>query len=201
MMRISVSLGVIHLVLANLAVAWRARRSPRMVSSLGWSAALLGGLAVGLGKSGSGPGDELVSFGAWALAAGVASVLFFSSVWSLWTLEWRSHAWRLLDGLIALTKVSCACCDVLSYLRLFALGLASAQLAATFNELTYQASCCVGVGALLAVLVAVFGHGLNLALVVMGGVVHGLRLNCIEFFGWGLTDEGHPFRPFSRKAA
>jgi V/A-type H+-transporting ATPase subunit I len=33
----------------------------------------------------------------------------------------------------------------------------------------------------------------------MSGVVHGLRLNVIEFFNWGLAEEGHPFRPFAKK--
>jgi V/A-type H+/Na+-transporting ATPase subunit I len=200
MMRISIILGVFHLVLANLIVGWQARWSSKMLSSLGWSVVLLGGLAIGLGKSEGRPGEEFVLYGTWLLVGGIASVLFFSSDRPIWTLAWRSHLWRLFDGFVALTNVSRAFGDVLSYLRLFALGLASAQLAVTFNELTYQVSRSTGVGALLAVLVFIFGHGLNLTLAVMSGVVHGLRLNCIEFFGWGLTDEGYPFRPFSRNA-
>jgi V/A-type H+-transporting ATPase subunit I len=45
----------------------------------------------------------------------------------------------------------------------------------------------------------IFGHGLNFTLAVVGGFVHGLRLNYIEFFNWGLTGEGIPFRPFAKK--
>jgi V/A-type H+-transporting ATPase subunit I len=33
----------------------------------------------------------------------------------------------------------------------------------------------------------------------MSGVVHGLRLNYIEFFGWGLPEEGYPFKAFARR--
>jgi V/A-type H+-transporting ATPase subunit I len=55
-------------------------------------------------------------------------------------------------------------------------------------------------GILLAILILVVGHGINVLLGIMGGVVHGLRLNCIEFFNWSLTEEGYPFRAFCKKA-
>jgi len=147
------------------------------------------------------PQADLVRFGTIGLITGVISVLLFSSERTLFSLRLSNHLWRLLDGLQALTGISRAFGDVLSYLRLFALGLASAQLAATFNELIYKASCCAGIGSALAVVAVVFGHGLNFTLAIMSGVVHGLRLNCIEFFGWGLPDEGYPFEPFCKKAA
>lgn len=201
MMQISIAIGVAHLALANLALAWNRRWSPMMLSSFGWIAILLGGLAFGFGKSGMQPQSLLTQYGGWTIAAGMVAVLVFSSERPLLTFKLRDHGVRILDGLKSLTGVTRAFGDVLSYLRLFALGLASAQLAATFNDLTYQASCCVGIGTLLAVLVVVFGHGLNFALAIMSGVVHGLRLNCIEFFGWSLPDEGYPFEPFCKKAA
>ena len=89
---------------------------------------------------------------------------------------------------------------MLSYLRLFALGLASAQLATTFNSLAVETVKIPGLGILLAILIVLVGHGINLLLGIMGGVVHGLRLNCIEFFNWSLKDEGYPFRAFCKKA-
>ena len=134
-----------------------------------------------------------------AIGTGILGILLFSRSQPLLKLSAKVHGQRLVDGFLSLTGVSRAFGDVLSYLRLFALGLASAQLAGTFNELTYKASCCVGIGSLLAVAVVVFGHGLNFALAIMSGVVHGLRLNCIEFFGWGLPDEGYPFQPFNKR--
>ena len=199
MMQISVSIGVAHLAIANLALAWSRRWSPMMLSSFGWVTALVGGLALGLGKSGSEPEQTLIHYGSWAIGTGILGILLFSSSQPLLTLSAKVHGQRLVDGFLSLTGVSRAFGDVLSYLRLFALGLASAQLAGTFNELTYKASCCVGIGSLLAVAVVVFGHGLNFALAIMSGVVHGLRLNCIEFFGWGLPDEGYPFQPFNKR--
>ena len=200
MMQISIAIGVVHLAMANLALAWSRRWSPMMLASFGWIAALFGGLALGLGKSGTQPEQPLIQFGSWMLGIGIASVLRFSSERPLTTFSFKEHGKRLIDGVVSLTGVSRAFGDVLSYLRLFALGLASAQLAGTFNDLTYKASCCVGIGSLLAVVAVVFGHGLNFVLAIMSGVVHGLRLNCIEFFSWSLPDEGYAFEPFNKKA-
>ena len=89
---------------------------------------------------------------------------------------------------------------MLSYLRLFALGLASAKLAITFNDLAGGIYEKGGIGILLAFVILLVGHGINFLLCLMGGVVHGLRLNCIEFFNWGLSQEGYAFEPFKKKA-
>ena len=43
------------------------------------------------------------------------------------------------------------------------------------------------------------GHGLNFILAVASGFIHGLRLNVIEFFKWGVKEEGHAYRPFEQK--
>jgi len=102
-----------------------------------------------------------------------------------------------LQGLVGLSKQFG---DLLSYLRLFALGLASASLAATFNGLAADLQAAIpGLGLLLALIILLFGHGITFLLGIMSGVVHGLRLNYIEFFGWGLTEEGYPFRSFAKR--
>jgi V/A-type H+-transporting ATPase subunit I len=107
---------------------------------------------------------------------------------------------RLVQGLLGLTRISAAFGDTLSYLRLFALGLASASLAAAFNDMAAGIhSGLPRLGLLLAMIVLAFGHSLNLLLAVSSGVIHGLRLNVIEFFNWGLKDEGRRFTPFRRK--
>jgi V/A-type H+-transporting ATPase subunit I len=111
----------------------------------------------------------------------------------------RSALLWLFDALQGLTNVTRIFGDVLSYLRLFALGLASASLALTFNDLARQvAERMPGLGLLFALLILVVGHVLNLLLSVMSGVVHGLRLNFIEFYNWALLGEGYPFRPFKK---
>ena len=112
----------------------------------------------------------------------------------------KSFPLKILDGLGSLVGVSKLFGDVMSYLRLFALGLASASLAITFNQLAEQVYQTVpGLGLLLSILIVILGHGINLLLAVISGFVHGLRLNFIEFFNWGLTEEGYPFQAFAKK--
>jgi V/A-type H+-transporting ATPase subunit I len=144
--------------------------------------------------------DSLQSAGVLGLAVGGLAVLLFSSERPLHSPRIRDWAARLLDGLQGLTGITKAFGDVLSYLRLFALGLASAQLAATFNGLAADAFGLPGLGLLLAALIVLVGHGVNIVLGALSGVVHGLRLNCIEFFNWSLTEEGYPFQVFRKKA-
>ena len=102
-------------------------------------------------------------------------------------------------GFMGLTRVTSAFGDILSYLRLFALGLASASLAIAFNDLAQTAREGLGgFGILVALVVLVVGHTLNFVLAIVSGFVHGLRLNLIEFFNWSVTEEGRPFEAFSR---
>ena len=107
---------------------------------------------------------------------------------------------RFLEGLKSLTEISKVFGDVLSYLRLFALGLAAIKLAEAFNSLAASSFALRGAGVLLGILILVVGHAINLVMGIMGGVVHGLRLNVIEFFNWSLPEEGARYRAFSRKA-
>jgi V/A-type H+-transporting ATPase subunit I len=216
MMLISLAIGVVHLSLSNLITAWRMRGSLIALGSVGWAAVLVGGLVYGLTSSGSNQAitwlAEKVSVapeimqktannaGLYAVIGGLAAVFLFASTRPLFSGRILDWVLRILDGLMALTNVSKVFGDTLSYLRLFALGLASAQLAITFNGLASGAMEVPGLGILLAILILVAGHSINLLLGIIGGVVHGLRLNCIEFFNWSLTEEGYPFRAFCKKA-
>ncbi len=190
MMAVSIVIGVLHISLANAAVAIRHWGTPLAVVKLGWIAVTFGGLLIWLAAP---PGGAIM------LAAGLVTVFLRSAmdrpVESL--LDWPR---RLLDGVTGLVGITKLFGDVLSYMRLFALGLSSASLGGTFNALSGQiAEGLPGIGVLLAILVLLFGHAVNLALGIMSGVVHGLRLNVIEFFGWGLTEEGYPFKAFARR--
>jgi V/A-type H+-transporting ATPase subunit I len=180
--------------MANVQRALMERGRSAAYVSLGWIFVLLGGYALWL----SGADAAAAGVGMAAIAAGLLLVLLMGSERKVAGL--RSGLWRLLDGLRALTAITQVFGDVLSYLRLFALGLASASLALTFNDLARQVNQEVdGLGLLFAILIMLVGHALNLALGVMSGVVHGLRLNFIEFYNWALSGEGYPFRAFRKK--
>ena len=79
--------------------------------------------------------------------------------------------------------------DVLSYLRLYALGLAGMIVASTFNSMGTKFGPVVGV------LMILCGHGLNICLSSMAGVVHGLRLNFLEWYHYCFEGGGKRFNP------
>lgn len=191
MMTLSIVIGVVHLIFANVMNAARLGWTPAALAPLGWALMMLGGAL--LAGGGIARHILLEELGGVMLGAGALAVFAFSGAG-------KQPLARLLAGLIALTKISGAFGDVLSYLRLFALGLASASLATAFNGMAAQArTVCPNSGLLLALLVLLIGHVLNFVLSLSSAVIHGLRLNLIEFFNWTLTDEGRLFRPFKRK--
>lgn len=195
MMKISIVIGVLHLALANGIAAYLSRNRLVALAKLGWIAGMFGALFLGLNEAGS----YLHAIGLYLLIGGLATVFLFSSERAL---EGRplNLVWRIMDGMKGLVAVLSMFGDVLSYLRLFALGLASGSLALTFNNLALDVKEAIpGLGLLLAILLLILGHVLNLGLSIMSGVVHGLRLNFIEFYNWGMGEEGEPFSKFARK--
>ncbi len=193
MMKLSITIGVGHIVLASVIKATRASTPATRWQPLGWAVACLGGLMMYLGNS-----TAFADLGIVLLIAGFAMVAVFGSDRAVGSA--KDGLLRALDGLMSLTGISKLFGDILSYMRLFALGLAGSSLAITVNNLADQVADAVpGPGILLAILVVLFGHVINLALCLMSAVVHGLRLNVIEFFNWGLGEDGRPFRPFAKK--
>jgi V/A-type H+-transporting ATPase subunit I len=86
--------------------------------------------------------------------------------------------------------------DVISYVRLFAVGLAGLAIAETFNSLA--SGFGQGIAAIVAgAAILVIGHGLNVILGPMSVLVHGVRLNVLEFSGHAnVTWSGVAFDPF-----
>jgi len=186
MMLLSITVGALHLILGNLMMAWVRRRSLQAWAAIGWATSLAVALAGWI--QGFTPAHWVF------FAAGLVLVLCFSSARSGWS------GMRLVDGLLALTGITKLFGDVLSYLRLFALGLASASLAMTFNKLAVDVAAALpAIGLLFKVLILLVGHLLNFGLTVISGVIHGLRLNLIEFYNWSLADEGYAFQPFAKQ--
>jgi len=198
MMQLVIIIGALHLALGNALSAWQSRGRHVALGRLGWAIAIGGGLILWLGSERD-PNGVGVQVGTLALGAGLVAVLLFSGEQRVRGI--RDIVRRLAQGALALTSVTRAFGDVLSYLRLFALGLASASLAITFNELAAHVRDGTGTaGPYLAVGLLLLGHGLNFALILMSAVVHGLRLNLIEFYNWSVTEEGYPFRAFRKRS-
>ncbi len=190
MMLISIVIGIFHIVLANVMNAYRYKHWQDRLPSVGWIGVICGGFALAISGSITLPG--LQKPGIALMAIGALLIL-------LYTAPREKPFARFLHGLEGLTRVSGALGDVLSYLRLFALGLGSASLAIEFNRMALSVNeSYPGIGLLFALLILVLGHGINLALGISSGVIHGLRLNVIEFFNWGLKEEGTLYKPFKQ---
>ena len=88
--------------------------------------------------------------------------------------------------------------DVLSYVRLFALGLSGGILAGVFNSLAVGMSPDnVIAGPIVMVLIFVIGHAINMFMNVLGAMVHPMRLTFVEFFkNSGYEGGGKEYKPF-----
>ena len=85
--------------------------------------------------------------------------------------------------------------DIVSYIRLWAVALAGSAISQTIN--TMAGPTLGGALIFLGILLLVFGHGLNLILNVLSVLVHGVRLNTLEFSGHlGMTWSGFTYKPF-----
>lgn len=105
---------------------------------------------------------------------------------------------RLMSGVLSLYNVTGFLGDVLSYSRLFALGLATGVIAQVFNAMGAMMGGSL-IGKLLMVVFLIIGHTFNLALAVLGAYVHSSRLQYVEFFGKFFEGEGKPFEPLRIK--
>lgn len=89
--------------------------------------------------------------------------------------------------------------DVLSYSRLFGLGLTTGVLALVVNQIVFMAKGIPLIGPLIAAVIFLAGHFGNLAINLLGGYVHTSRLQYLEFFTKFYQAGGRPFAPFSEK--
>ncbi len=95
-----------------------------------------------------------------------------------------------------LNTISCFS-NIMSYIRLFAVGMASVAIAQSFNSMA--GGMLSGFAAIAGVLVLVIGHSLNLVMGLLSVVVHGVRLNLLEFSGQlGMEWTGISYEPFSQ---
>ncbi|HPC19349.1 MAG TPA: hypothetical protein PL039_04010 [Kiritimatiellia bacterium] len=91
--------------------------------------------------------------------------------------------------------------DVVSYVRLYAVGTAGFSVANAFNNMIFPGEVSL-VGLLIGALLAFLAHTLNVLLSVMGVLVHGIRLNTLEFSNHkGISWSGSPYRPFAKSEA
>ncbi len=89
--------------------------------------------------------------------------------------------------------------DLLSYIRLFALGISSAILGLVFNQIAANFLSIKYIGWLPFVILLLFGHGINIFLASLGAFIHPMRLTFVEFYkNAGFVGGGKRYKPFSK---
>lgn len=104
---------------------------------------------------------------------------------------------RLISGLGALYGTTSWVSDLLSYMRLFGMGLATGVIGMVINQLVGMVMSSGVVGIVIGSALFAGGHLFNLAINVLGAYVHSCRLQYIEFFGKFYEDGGKPFVPLA----
>jgi len=191
-MNVCFILGSVHLTLAHGWNLWRNRRSLQALAELGWIGstwtmyAIAGNLILGW--------SSLPSFILPLFFISIALVVIFMTPPKQLKEQWVDHM------MLPLTVVN-NFVDVVSYVRLYAVGMATFALASSFNAMLFPEGVerNLIVNGIMAIIL-VLGHALNFILAGMGVMVHGIRLNTLEFASHlGLTWSGIPFTPFKRQ--
>jgi len=195
--------------LAVIQLSWaRAKRIIRLLPSLtavaqaGWLLLMLGLYFLVLSLI---LGTMLQTFTLLIIGAGIFLILVFSEQNGG---NFFANIGKGFAGLfpIFLKVVGCFA-DIISYIRLFAVGLAGAYIGSIFNQMAFPSEGLgdFGIGFLvrliIAVVLVIFGHTLNLALTALSVIVHGVRLNLLEYAGNHLEMEwsGYEYNPFASK--
>ena len=193
-MVLAIIVGVVHLCLAMIVKTYQTTKVNGFLNSLGtwgWTLLIVGGIIVG-GLALIGVIDSVVT--KWIIIVlGVISALgifFLNDLHRNPLVNFGSGLWETYNTATGLLG------DVLSYLRLYALGLAGAKLGEAFNAIGLQALGDGGAGWIWFILIVVVGHVLNVAMCILGAFVHPLRLNFLEFFkNSGYEGTGRKYNP------
>jgi len=103
---------------------------------------------------------------------------------------------KAAGGVLSLYDIIGYFSDILSYSRLFALGLSTAVLAVVVNNFVMLFKDIPFVGFILAALVFIIGHFFNMLISGMGAFIHSTRLQYVEYFTKFYEGGGTPFKPF-----
>ncbi len=132
------------------------------------------------------------AIGKWMAIAGAAVILLTAGRGKS-----KNPFKRLLSGLGALYNVSGWLSDLLSYMRLFGMGLATGVIGMVINLLVGMVTKSGVVGVIIGIPLFVGGHLFNAAINVLGAYVHSSRLQYIEFFGKFYEEGGSSFTPLT----
>ena len=198
-MVLSLIVGIVHLCIAMVVKTYTATRQNGFLNSLGtwgWTLLIVGGVIVGtfalLGVIDKSITKLII------IVLGVFSaigIFLLNDIHRNPLANIGSGLWETYNTVTGLLG------DVLSYLRLYALGLAGSMLGKAFNDI---GSMVLGDGGSIAlwipfILIILVGHTLNIAMAALGAFVHPLRLNFLEFFkNSGYEAAGRTYNPLKK---
>ena len=173
-------IGVIHLMLSLL------RYSLRTWANIGWAIFLLGAY-LHFSANLNIPSFMNTVFGIDLVLGGkIGLQLIWIGIGGAWLLSIIQNGWVGIFEPMNLIQIFA---DSLSYLRLYALALAGAIVASTVNGIA------AGIPTFFAVFLIVGSHLINIILGTMSGIIHGLRLNYLEWYRWSFEGGGKEFKP------
>ncbi len=188
MMRICFLIGAVHLTMAHGIIALRAANSLRCLAQIGWMLVIWSLFFI---SSSLVLGEPLFKFTPGMFSGGLLMILLFS------------HPQRNILKALGLTlqdlplRIVNSFSDIISYLRLFAVGYASVAVAVSFNNMALRIGFSNILISFISASILFLGHALNIILGLMAVVVHGIRLNMLEFSSHlGMQWSGTEYRPF-----
>ncbi len=190
---LALGLGVVHLTLSYLlGMAQSADRYARL-QKLGLIFVLWGGVMM-IVRNIWFPAPSaawIFHAGIGFLSLGLVLTLLFATNNPNWFIRIGIGLWNVygLTGLVG---------DLLSYARLFGLGIATGAIASVMNQLAVMVVGATGpvIGMPFAVIIIIFGHTFNLALSILGSTIHSARLHFVEAFKSCFQGGGIEYKPF-----
>jgi V/A-type H+-transporting ATPase subunit I len=187
-MQLTFIIGAIHLSIGHLLSAAKKSNSITAIADFGWILVLWGVYFIAnnivLGK-------EMAKATMPLLIAGASIILLFANFQK-----------NIIKGILITLgnlplSIISSFSDIVSYIRLFAVGLATVIVATSFNGMAVGSGINSIFSGIIAAIILLLGHSINLVLCGMSILVHGVRLNMLEFSGHvGVQWTGKPYQPF-----
>ncbi|MBP5511529.1 MAG: hypothetical protein J6Z49_11485 [Kiritimatiellae bacterium] len=188
-MLICFTLGALHLSLARLWNAVLRFPDSKFLAELGWAGVIAFMYCMTCSIVGIFTPPKFIYY-----VLTVSVILIFG--FTLKKSELKANA--ITFGMLPLNIVS-ALGDIISYVRLFAVGLASVKVAQNFNQMAVGLSLPIWLKFIPMVLILLVGHLLNYAMAGLSILVHAVRLNTLEFSNHkGISWAGYAFKPFKK---
>jgi V/A-type H+-transporting ATPase subunit I len=183
--------GAIHVSTAHIQVGLRYINSVKAIAQLGWVLVIWGLYFTVVMMVIGEPAPPVMI---WLLSAGSLLIALFSNTGSGFFKGLLSSLGGLPFSLIN------GFSDIISYIRLYAVGMAGVLMAVSFNDMAIGDGIKTIFAGIGAVIILILGHGLNITLSAMAVIVHGVRLNMLEYSGHaGVEYSGHEYNPFKIK--